>query len=52
MGLGGAQGCYDPAKNRSIKSLAPEVRGRHMEALIVELEENPAGQVSIHEGEE
>jgi len=34
------------------KSLAPEVRGRHMEALIVELEENPEGQMSIHEGEE
>jgi transcriptional regulator with XRE-family HTH domain len=34
------------------KSLAPEVKGRHMEALMVELEENPDGQMSIHEGEE
>jgi quercetin dioxygenase-like cupin family protein len=34
------------------KSLAPEVKGRHMEALIVTLEENPGKEVSIHEGEE
>jgi transcriptional regulator with XRE-family HTH domain len=34
------------------KSLAPEVKGRHMEALIVQLEENPEQEVSIHEGEE
>ncbi|SLM28377.1 HTH-type transcriptional regulator [Desulfamplus magnetovallimortis] len=33
-------------------SLAPEVKGRHMEALIVQLEENPAKDVSIHDGEE
>lgn len=36
----------------SYKSLAPEVRGRHMEALIVRLEENPARETSVHEGEE
>jgi len=34
------------------RSLAPEVRGRHMEALIVQLEENPDKVMSIHEGEE
>ena len=34
------------------KSLAPEVKGRHMEALIVKLEENPDQHVSVHEGEE
>lgn len=34
------------------KSLAPEVQGRHMEALIVQLEENPEEETSIHEGEE
>ena len=34
------------------KSLAPEVKGRHMEALIVQLEENPDGEMSVHEGEE
>ncbi|MFC1829532.1 helix-turn-helix domain-containing protein [Thermodesulfobacteriota bacterium] len=34
------------------KSLASEVRGRHMEALIVQLEENPGKEMSIHEGEE
>jgi len=34
------------------KALAPEVKGRHMEALIVQLEENPEGEMSIHEGEE
>ena len=34
------------------KSLAPEVRGRHMEALIVQLEENPEKEVSVHDGEE
>ncbi|MBU0986340.1 MAG: XRE family transcriptional regulator [Proteobacteria bacterium] len=34
------------------KSLAPEVKGRHMEALIVQLEENPDKEMSIHEGEE
>jgi transcriptional regulator with XRE-family HTH domain len=34
------------------KSLAPEVKGRHMEALIVQLEENPDHEVSIHDGEE
>ena len=34
------------------KSLAPEVKGRHIEALIVQLEENPDKEVSIHDGEE
>jgi transcriptional regulator with XRE-family HTH domain len=34
------------------KSLAPEVKGRHMEALIVQLEENPGKEMSVHEGEE
>ncbi len=34
------------------KSLAPEVQGRHMEALIVQLEENPDPEMSVHEGEE
>jgi quercetin dioxygenase-like cupin family protein len=34
------------------KSLAPEVAGRHMEALMVQLEENPGGELSVHEGEE
>ncbi len=33
-------------------SLAPEVQGRHMEALIVQLEANPAKDVSVHNGEE
>jgi transcriptional regulator with XRE-family HTH domain len=36
----------------SYKSLAPDVKGRHMEALIVQLEEDPAGEISVHEGEE
>jgi transcriptional regulator with XRE-family HTH domain len=34
------------------KSLAPDVKGRHMEALIVQLEEDPGKEISIHEGEE
>ncbi len=34
------------------KSLAPEVKGRHMESLIVELEENPDADMSVHDGEE
>lgn len=35
------------------KSLAPEVKGRHMEALIVQLEENPEQEgISVHGGEE
>ncbi len=33
-------------------SMAPEVRGRHMEALMVTLEENPDQELSVHEGEE
>ncbi len=34
------------------KSLAPDVQGRHMEALIVQLEVDPDKEFSIHEGEE
>lgn len=34
------------------KSLAPEVQGRHMEALIVQLDENPDNEMSVHDGEE
>jgi len=34
------------------KSLAPEVKGRHMESLIVQLEVNPDADMSVHEGEE
>lgn len=34
------------------KSLAPEVKGRHMEALMVQLEEYPDQEMSVHEGEE
>ncbi|HAO20126.1 MAG: XRE family transcriptional regulator [Desulfobacteraceae bacterium IS3] len=33
-------------------SLAPEVKGRHMEALVVQLEENPEEESSVHGGEE
>lgn len=33
-------------------SLAPEVKGRHMEALIVDLEEMPDEERSVHSGEE
>ncbi len=36
----------------SYMSLAPEVKGRHMEALIVRLEKNLESEVSIHNGEE
>jgi transcriptional regulator with XRE-family HTH domain len=36
----------------SYMSLAPEVQGRHMEALIVQLEETPEKEVSVHNGEE
>jgi quercetin dioxygenase-like cupin family protein len=36
----------------SYKSLAPEVKGRHMEALIVQLEEAPGEDTSVHDGEE
>ncbi len=32
--------------------LAAPVQGRHMEPLIVHLDENPTGDLSIHEGEE
>ncbi len=33
-------------------SLAPEVHGRHMEALIVQLEKNEEKEISVHNGEE
>jgi transcriptional regulator with XRE-family HTH domain len=33
-------------------SLAPEVKGRHMEALFIQLEEDPDEEISVHEGEE
>ncbi len=36
----------------SYMSLAPEVQGRHMEALIVQLEKNQDQEGSIHNGEE
>lgn len=36
----------------SYMSLAPDVKGRHMEALMVQLEENPDEEMSVHEGEE
>ncbi len=36
----------------SYMSLAPEVQGRHMEALIVQLEKTEDTEVSIHNGEE
>lgn len=34
------------------RSLASEVKGRHMESLIVQLEEAPDTERSVHEGEE
>ena len=34
------------------RSLAPEVKGRHMESLIVQLEEAPDDERSVHDGEE
>jgi transcriptional regulator with XRE-family HTH domain len=33
-------------------SLAPEVKGRHMEPLVVQLKENPEEETSTHDGEE
>ena len=33
-------------------ALAPEVKGRHMQTLIVQLEENPDDEMSVHDGEE
>ena len=36
----------------SYQSLDAEVQGRHMEALLVLLEENPDEETSLHEGEE
>jgi transcriptional regulator with XRE-family HTH domain len=34
------------------RSLAPDVKGRHMEALIVQLEVDPDKEISVHDGEE
>ncbi len=34
------------------KSLAPEVKGRHMESLMVQLEEAQENERSVHDGEE
>ena len=39
-------------KAYTYKSLAPEVKGRHMEAMMVQLEPDPDPDVSVHEGEE
>lgn len=39
-------------KAYTYKSLAPEVKGRHMESLIVQLEEAPDAERSVHDGEE
>lgn len=36
----------------SYMSLAPEVQGRHMEALIVQLEQSENKDISVHNGEE
>jgi quercetin dioxygenase-like cupin family protein len=36
----------------SYMSLAPEVQGRHMEALIVQLEKCEEKEISVHDGEE
>ncbi|OQY00375.1 MAG: XRE family transcriptional regulator [Desulfobacteraceae bacterium 4572_130] len=36
----------------SYMSLAPEVQGRHMEPVIVQLKQNPVKDVSVHDGEE
>ncbi|MDD9302539.1 MAG: helix-turn-helix transcriptional regulator [Desulfobacter sp.] len=36
----------------SYMSLAPEVQGRHMEALIVQLENTEESEISVHNGEE
>ncbi len=36
----------------SYMSLAPEVQGRHMEALIVQLEKTEDKEISVHSGEE
>ena len=45
-GMAGKQKLY------TYRSLAPGVKGRHMEALLVQLEENPDGELSVHDGEE
>jgi transcriptional regulator with XRE-family HTH domain len=42
----GAQAAY------TYMSLVPEVKGRHMEALVVQLESDPDQSESVHEGEE
>ena len=39
-------------KRYTYQSLAMDVHGRHMESLIVTLEENPEQELSVHDGEE
>ena len=39
-------------KAYTYRSLAPEVKGRHMESLIVQLEEAADSERSVHDGEE
>ena len=39
-------------KMYTYKSLAPDVKGRCMEAFLVQLEEDPEKETSLHEGEE
>ncbi len=34
------------------RSLAHEVKGRHMESLVVQLDKNPDSEMSVHDGEE
>jgi transcriptional regulator with XRE-family HTH domain len=41
-----------PKQVYTYKSLAPDVKGRHMEAFLVLLEEDPEKETSLHEGEE
>ena len=41
-----------PRKVYTYQSLAPEVKGRHMEAFLIDLEENPDMEKSVHDGEE
>ena len=41
-----------PKRVYTYKSLAPDVKGRHMEAFLVLLEEDPEKETSLHEGEE
>jgi quercetin dioxygenase-like cupin family protein len=41
-----------PKRVYTYKSLAPDVKGRHMEAFLVLLEEDPEKETSLHDGEE